>query len=104
MRSLSQRHFEANVEEETLKNVVPHSVATVLASNVFPVLGRSSNSLKFKKETNMLKNALWSEKFQDAVKDRTNKEKLRESYTQQKLWYQDIRLEEKWHFFHSFVS
>jgi hypothetical protein len=39
MRSLSPRHFEANVAEETLKNVVPHSVATALASSVFPVPG-----------------------------------------------------------------
>lgn len=39
MRSLSPRHFEANVADETLKNVVPHSVATALASNVFPVPG-----------------------------------------------------------------
>jgi hypothetical protein len=39
MRSLSPRHFEASVAEETLKNVVPHSVATALASNVFPVPG-----------------------------------------------------------------
>lgn len=39
MRSLSPRHFEAKVAEETLKKVVPHSVATALASNVFPVPG-----------------------------------------------------------------
>eukprot|EP01018_Ginkgo_biloba_P004098 Gb_41464 [translate_table: standard] len=39
MRSLSPRHFEANVAEETLKKVVPHSVATALARRVFPVPG-----------------------------------------------------------------
>ena len=39
MRSLSQRHLEAKVAEETLKKVVPHSVATPLARSVFPVPG-----------------------------------------------------------------
>lgn len=39
MRSLSPRHFEAKVAEDTLKNVVPHSVATALANSVFPVPG-----------------------------------------------------------------
>jgi len=32
-------YFEARVEEETLKKVVLHSVATALASMVLPVLG-----------------------------------------------------------------
>ena len=32
-------YFEAKVEDETLKNVVPHSVATALASIVLPVPG-----------------------------------------------------------------
>ena len=35
----SPRYLDARVEEETLKNVVPHSVATALANNVFPVPG-----------------------------------------------------------------
>ena len=39
MRSLSPRHLEAKVAEETLKKVVPHSVATALARRVFPVPG-----------------------------------------------------------------
>lgn len=39
MRSLSPRHLEARVAEETLKNVVPHSVATAFAKRVFPVPG-----------------------------------------------------------------
>jgi len=39
MRSLSPRHLEANVADETLKNVVPHSVATAFAKRVFPVPG-----------------------------------------------------------------
>lgn len=39
MRSLSPRHLEAKVAEETLKKVVPHSVATALARSVFPVPG-----------------------------------------------------------------
>ncbi|KVH93003.1 hypothetical protein Ccrd_004955 [Cynara cardunculus var. scolymus] len=39
IRSLSPRHFEAKLAEDTLKNVVPHSVATALASSVFPVPG-----------------------------------------------------------------
>jgi hypothetical protein len=34
MRSLSPRHLDASVAEDTLKNVVPHSVATALASMV----------------------------------------------------------------------
>lgn len=37
--SLSPRYFEVNVDDETLKNVVPHSVATALANIVFPVPG-----------------------------------------------------------------
>jgi len=39
MRSLSPRHLEAKVAEDTLKKVVPHSVATALARSVFPVPG-----------------------------------------------------------------
>ena len=35
--SESPRHFDVNVEAVTLKNVVPHSVATALASKVLPV-------------------------------------------------------------------
>lgn len=35
----SPRYFEVNVEEEMLKKVVPHSVATALASIVLPVPG-----------------------------------------------------------------
>ena len=35
----SPRYLEASVEDDTLKNVVPHSVATALANNVFPVPG-----------------------------------------------------------------
>ena len=35
----SPRYLLARVEDETLKNVVPHSVATALASIVFPVPG-----------------------------------------------------------------
>lgn len=35
----SPRYFEVKVDEETLKNVVPHSVATALASIVLPVPG-----------------------------------------------------------------
>ena len=37
--SLSPRHLEMMEEEEMLKKVVPHSVATALASSVFPVPG-----------------------------------------------------------------
>ena len=33
----SPRYFDVSVDEDTLKNVVPHSVATALASIVFPV-------------------------------------------------------------------
>ncbi|RDX82323.1 hypothetical protein CR513_36902, partial [Mucuna pruriens] len=39
IRSLSPRHLEAKVAEDTLKKVVPHSVATALARSVFPVPG-----------------------------------------------------------------
>ncbi|KAL1332162.1 hypothetical protein AAHE18_11G008000 [Arachis hypogaea] len=39
MRSLSPRHLEDKVAEETLKRVVPHSVAIALARSVFPVPG-----------------------------------------------------------------
>lgn len=35
----SPRYLEPRVEVETLKKVVPHSVATALASMVFPVPG-----------------------------------------------------------------
>jgi hypothetical protein len=35
----SPRYLEVRVEEETLKKVVPHSVATALANMVFPVPG-----------------------------------------------------------------
>lgn len=35
----SPRYLEDKVEEDTLKNVVPHSVATALANIVFPVPG-----------------------------------------------------------------
>ena len=35
----SPRHLELRLEDETLKNVVPHSVATALASSVLPVPG-----------------------------------------------------------------
>lgn len=35
----SPRYFEVSVEDETLKNVVPHSVATAFANIVFPVPG-----------------------------------------------------------------
>ena len=35
----SPRYFEVSVEEDTLKNVVPHSVATAFAKRVFPVPG-----------------------------------------------------------------
>lgn len=62
IRSLSPRHFEANVAEETLKNVVPHSVATALASSVFPVPGGPNMRTPFqgllipyKQRSNMLK-------------------------------------------------
>jgi hypothetical protein len=47
MRSLSPRHFDANVAEETLKKVVPHSVATALAKRVFPVPGGPNISTPF---------------------------------------------------------
>ena len=36
---IAHLYFEARVEEETLKKVVWHSVATALASIVFPVPG-----------------------------------------------------------------
>lgn len=35
----SPLYFDVSVEDETLKNVVPHSVATALASMVLPVPG-----------------------------------------------------------------
>jgi len=35
----SPRYLDVIVDEETLKNVVPHSVATALANIVFPVPG-----------------------------------------------------------------
>ena len=35
----SPRYFEVKVDEVTLKNVVPHSVATAFANIVFPVPG-----------------------------------------------------------------
>jgi hypothetical protein len=39
MRSLSPRHLDAKVADDTLKKVVPHSVATAFAKSVFPVPG-----------------------------------------------------------------
>ncbi len=39
MRSDSPRYLDASVEAVTLKNVVPHSVATAFASIVLPVPG-----------------------------------------------------------------
>lgn len=39
MRSDSPRYLDASVEDDTLKKVVPHSVATALASIVLPVPG-----------------------------------------------------------------
>lgn len=38
-RSDSPRYLDASVDEDTLKNVVSHSVATALASIVLPVPG-----------------------------------------------------------------
>lgn len=35
----SPLYFDVSVDDETLKNVVPHSVATALASMVLPVPG-----------------------------------------------------------------
>lgn len=35
----SPRYFDVSVDEETLKNVVPHSVATAFANMVLPVPG-----------------------------------------------------------------
>jgi hypothetical protein len=43
----SPRYLEVRVEEETLKNVVPHSVATALANMVFPVPGGPTISTPF---------------------------------------------------------
>ena len=35
----SPRYFDVSVDEDTLKNVVPHSVATAFANIVLPVPG-----------------------------------------------------------------
>lgn len=43
----SPRYLEVRVEEETLKKVVPHSVATALANIVFPVPGGPTISTPF---------------------------------------------------------
>mmetsp|Transcript_19582 Transcript_19582/g.55206 ORF Transcript_19582/g.55206 Transcript_19582/m.55206 type:complete len:205 (-) Transcript_19582:122-736(-) len=45
--SESPRHFDTTVEAEMLKNVVSHSVATALASSVFPVPGGPKRSTPF---------------------------------------------------------
>lgn len=45
--SESPRYLEVRVEEETLKNVVPHSVATAFANIVFPVPGGPTISTPF---------------------------------------------------------
>ena len=46
----SPRYLEVSVEEETLKKVVPHSVATALASSVLPVPGGPTISTPYIKE------------------------------------------------------
>lgn len=43
----SPRYLEVSVDEETLKKVVPHSVATAFASIVFPVPGGPTISTPF---------------------------------------------------------
>lgn len=43
----SPLYFDVNVEDETLKNVVPHSVATAFASIVLPVPGGPTMSTPF---------------------------------------------------------
>lgn len=43
----SPLYFDVNVEDETLKNVVPHSVATAFASIVLPVPGGPTISTPF---------------------------------------------------------
>lgn len=43
----SPRYFEVSVDEDTLKNVVPHSVATAFANIVFPVPGGPTISTPF---------------------------------------------------------
>jgi hypothetical protein len=45
--SESPRYLEVRVEEETLKNVVQHSVTTALANMVFPVPGGPTISTPF---------------------------------------------------------
>ena len=45
--NFSPRYFEVRVEEETLKKVVPHSVATALARRVLPVPGGPTMSTPF---------------------------------------------------------
>mmetsp|Transcript_35423 Transcript_35423/g.88608 ORF Transcript_35423/g.88608 Transcript_35423/m.88608 type:complete len:254 (+) Transcript_35423:636-1397(+) len=47
MRSDSPRYLDARVEDEILKKVVPHSVATALASMVLPVPGGPNMSTPF---------------------------------------------------------
>ena len=46
----SPRYLEVSVEEETLKKVVPHSVATALASRVLPVPGGPTINTPYNKE------------------------------------------------------
>lgn len=43
----SPRYLDVSVEEDTLKKVVPHSVATALASIVLPVPGGPTISTPF---------------------------------------------------------
>lgn len=43
----SPLYFEVRVEDDTLKNVVPHSVATAFANIVFPVPGGPTISTPF---------------------------------------------------------
>lgn len=46
----SPLHLEVRVEEEILKNVVPHSVATALASMVLPVPGGPTINTPYRQE------------------------------------------------------
>ena len=50
----SPRYFEVRVEEDTLKNVVPHSVATAFARSVLPVPGGPTINTPYKIKKNLV--------------------------------------------------
>jgi hypothetical protein len=65
---IAHLYLEANVEEETLKKVVWHSVATALANMVFPVPGGPNRSNPWTGKLFLLRSRCQA-KLSDALQD-----------------------------------